>query len=384
MWQSLKYIWTLVICQSLAASSLTQMIFSISIVGKALGGETWATLPIALMPIGTALGIFPMTQLMSFFGRRVVLVYALLLLAVANLVTAYGIYIQSFLVICFGGFLLGISIAAISQLRFAAMELVPNKLKAGAVSAVLLGGILSAFIGPELGFRASELYGQTFVGSYLAMACVALLAIPFLYRVENIRIKKEVAKKSRSVLGLLKQHSFLTAVSSAAVAYGVMSFVMTATPISMHEHFSHSLSDTKWVIQSHITAMFLPSLFSAWIVQRFGIPAMMWAGLAVFMVALLLAFVGQGLMNFWFALVMLGLGWNLLFVAGTVLLPSTHSEQEKFTAQGFNDSVVFTVQAFVALSSGLLLSLLGWQWMLLCCVPLIVWHGILLLKQPKS
>jgi MFS family permease len=130
MWQSLKYIWTLVICQSLAGASLTQMIFSISIVGKALGGESWATLPIALMPIGTALGIVPSTQLMSLFGRRVVLVNALLLLAFANLVAAYGIYIQSLLVLCLGGFLLGISIAAISQLRFAAMELVPNNLQA--------------------------------------------------------------------------------------------------------------------------------------------------------------------------------------------------------------------------------------------------------------
>jgi MFS family permease len=224
------------------------------------------------------------------------------------------------------------------------------------------------------------------------MAFVALSAIPFLYRVENKAVKKEVSKQSRSLLVLLKQHSFITAVSSGVVAYGLMglwayglmSFVMTATPISMHEHFSHSLSDTKWVIQSHIMAMFLPSLFSAWIVQQFGIRMMMWAGLLVFAVALVIAFIGQGLMHFWFALVFLGLGWNLLFIAGTVLLPSTHNDQEKYTAQGFNDSVVFGAQALVALSSGLLLSLLGWHLMLLCCVPLILWQAVLLLKSNKT
>lgn len=378
MRQCLKVVWPLFICQSLAFSCVTQMIFSASIVGKLIGPEQWATLPIALMPIGTALGIYPATRLMSFYGRRLVSIVFLIALALANLLAAFAIQQASFLLLCVGSLLVGISLAALSQLRFAAMELVPSEQQAGAASIVLLGGIVAAFLGPELGLAYSDWFPEKFVGSYIAMALTAVVAIPFLYPVESKVLVKGAEGAGRSLALLLKEKHFLVAVSSAAVAYGVMSYVMTATPISMHEHFGHSLQDTKWVIQSHISAMFLPSLVSAWMVSYFGLRIMMWLGLVVFGLAIGLAFSGQSVAGFWFALICLGLGWNLLFVAGTVLLPSTHQDSEKYTAQGFNDSVVFGVQAFVSVASGLLLSLLGWQWMLLCCIPLLLWHAYLL------
>ena len=383
MWQSFKYIWPLFVCQSLAFSSVTQMIFSVSIVGKQLASEQWATLPIALMPIGTALGVLPLTRSMAVFGRRRVMIFSLLLLVFANVLAAHGINMQSFFLLCLGSFILGISAAALSQLRFAAMEMVPQPLQAGAASMVLFGGIVAANLGPELGLASSEYFEQLFVGSYLVMAVLAFCAIPFLWPVQG---KVVVAKKNsgRKVRELLAQPDFLLAVSAAAVAYAVMSFIMTATPISMHEHFGHSLADTKWVIQSHISAMFLPSLFSAWIIKKLGQKNMMLAGLLAFVLTLVIGFSDQGLWAFWIALVLLGIGWNFLFVSGTVLLPQTHKENERFTAQGFNDSVVFSVQAFVAVCSGILLSMMGWQWMLLMAGPLILWQAYLLFFKQES
>lgn len=381
MWQSLKYIWPLVVCQSLAFSSMTQMIFSVSIVGKQLASEQWATLPIALMPVGTALSVLPITRAMARWGRRSVFLASFLLLAVANLLAAFAIQVESFLFLCGASFALGISSAAVSQIRFAAMEVVPTHLQAGAASMVLFGGIVAATLGPELGLASSELFEKLFVGSYLAMAVLALCGMPFLLPVQGkVTLPTTAGGKNagRSVKELLQQPTFLVAVSAAAIAYALMSFIMTATPVSMHEHFAHSLADTKWVIQSHISAMFLPSLFSAWIVQKLGQKNMMLAGLLAFVLTIVISFLEQGLWAFWVSLVLLGIGWNFLFVSGTILLPQTHTEAERFRAQGFNDSVVFSVQAFVAVSSGILLSILGWQWMLLMAAPLIIWQFYLL------
>jgi len=381
MWQSFKSVWPLFVCQSLAFSSVTQFIFSISIVGKNLGAEEWATLPIALLPIGTAIGILPATKLMSKYGRRFVFGIFLLVLGSSNFLAAYAIKSHSFLFLGVASVCMGISLSALSQLRFAAMELVEKEQQAGAASVVLLGGIVAAGLGPELGLAASEMFTDKFVGSYVVMAGMAFIAIPFLYPVEGKVVISKEKVVGRSLAVLLQQNSFLVAISAAAVAYSVMSFVMTATPISMHEHFGFSLTDTKWVIQSHILAMFLPSLFSAWIVKLLGILKMMWLGLIAFALAIAIAFFNQTLTGFWLALVFLGLGWNFLYVAGTVLLPSTHTEEEKYKAQGFNEFVVFSVQASVALSAGLLLSLLGWQWMLLCSLPLLLGQ-VYLLRKP--
>ncbi len=380
MLKSIRYIWPLFICQSLAFSSVTQMVFSGTIVGRELGPSAWATLPMALLPIGTAVGVLPFTRLMASLGRRRVLIFALLMLAASNVLASVGVSLQSFIMFCCASFLVGVSLAALSQLRFAAMEIVSDDLKAGAANLVLLGGIVAAFVGPELGLAARTWHEQSFVGSYLIMAIVSLCGAIFVFPVQGRIVAEELVGQKVPALSLIQRPPFILALSAGAVAYGLMSYVMTATPISMHDHFQHSLKDSKWVIQSHIAAMFLPSLFNAWLVNFLGFRKMMALGLVAFGGALVIAAFDQSLMSFWLALVCLGLGWNFLYMAGTVMLPSTHSEQEKFSAQGLNDFLVFSVQAFVSFMAGVMLSNLGWVWMLFCCFPLLLWHLLLLLR----
>lgn len=383
MWQSFKQVWPLFVCQILAFSSVTQGVFSASLIGQDLGGAKLATLPIALLPVGTALGILPVTKLMSLFGRRNILLISILLLSTANVFAGLGIDSNSFVLFCIASLCIGLSVAALAQLRFVAMEQVPIELQAGAASSVLLGGIAAAFLGPELGLHFRQMTSNDFAGSYYALAFVALSASLCVLHLPNKSIAQQQRQSGRSISELLKQHRFLTAVSAASIAYGIMSFIMTATPISMHDHFNHSLNDTKWVIQSHILAMFTPSLFSAWLVRNFGIQKMMYAGLCSFLIAIVIAFNKQSVMGFWSALILLGIGWNFLFVAATVMLPSTHSDTERFTAQGFNDAIVFSIQAIVSLSSGVFLSWLGWQYLLLVCMPLIAWQLLLLIYSKK-
>ena len=160
-----------------------------------------------------------------------------------------------------------------------------------------------------------------------------------------------------------------------------MSFVMTGTPISMHNHFGHSLSDTKWVIQSHIAAMFLPSLITPWLFRLFGIRGLMTIGLACYGLTIIVGLIDSSVMGFWLQLVILGIGWNFLFISGTTLLPRTYLKGEKFKAQAFNDSVVFSTQAIASLSAGWAISTTSWQAMLLVCLMPIGFMLVTLLRS---
>ena len=171
------------------------------------------------------------------------------------------------------------------------------------------------------------------------------------------------------------------AIASGASAFVVMSFVMTATPISMHLHHGHSLEDTKWVIQSHIAAMYLPSLLTAWLFKAFNVRGMMIAGLACYGATIVIGLLDASVMGFWGQLVMLGVGWNFLFISGTALLPTAYRQGEHFKAQALNDSVVFSCQAIASLSAGWAISAFNWQTLLLLClIPmalmavLLFWH----------
>jgi hypothetical protein len=161
----------------------------------------------------------------------------------------------------------------------------------------------------------------------------------------------------------------------------VMSFVMTGTPISMHHIYGHSLVDTKWVIQSHIAAMFLPSLITPLLFRLLDIRGMMAAGLACYCATIGIGYYHISVNGFWMQLVLLGVGWNFLFVAGTALLPRAYKKQDRFKGQAINDLSIFTCQALAALSAGWALGLINWQQMLMLCLVPVVLMALLLLVE---
>ena len=164
-----------------------------------------------------------------------------------------------------------------------------------------------------------------------------------------------------------------------------MSFVMTGTPISMHHFHGHSLVDTKWVLQSHVAAMFVPSFIAPILFKHLNIRGMMLAGLVCYCGTIIIGFTDTSVGGFWLQLVLLGIGWNFLFVAGTALLPLTHNDKDRFKAQAINDSVVFTLQAVAALGAGWAINLLSWQQMLVgCLIPIIMMLTVLLWERGKT
>lgn len=366
-------VWLLMIVGSIAMTAAPMVVFTGGFIGANLApNSSLATLPVAMMVVGTAVAVIPVTLLMQRVGRKRAFLLGSFISSGGALLSAFSIAEQSFWLFCGGVLLLGAGLAFVQQYRFAAMESVEPDKMASAAARVLLGGLVAAYVGPEISLGSKELFSTSYVGGFVILAgmyvgCGILL---LLYRPKLVEVS-EYQGAGRGIFEIAAQPIFWAAILSAAVGYAVMSFVMTATPMSMHMDMGHSLEDTKWVIQSHIMAMFIPSFFSGWLIGRFGNSNVMLAGIFAFVLCIIIAFVDQALMNYWFALVLLGIGWNFLFVGGTSLLPQSYREGEQFKAQAFNEFCVFGFQAIASLSSGWVLYKFGWHWLLVICVPLL-------------
>jgi|TARA_B110000879_G_scaffold209816_1_gene298448 MFS family permease len=380
-----RNVWVLTLSNALAASIMTLMILVGSLVGAKLAPSAqWATLPIALTVIGTAISILPATACMQRLGRKRALWAFMGLGIFACWLASSALEQQSFTLFCIAAVLLGSTNAALQQTRFAAMESVAPESAATAASLMMCGGILAAIIGPELAVAGAHLTPVDYQGSYWLAAVTVILGAVLLafYKPTPIAEVQRTASTS-STLSIIRNPTFILAVTSGAVAFVVMSFVMTGTPISMHHVYGHSLADTKWVIQSHIAAMFLPSLIAPLLFNKLGIKGMMATGLACYCGTIGIGYFDISVSGFWLQLVLLGIGWNFLFVSGTALLPRTYQERDKFKGQAINDLTVFTFQALASVSAGWALGLINWQQMLLLCLLPILMMGVMLLIEGR-
>lgn len=375
------------LAQGFAMCAAPLVVFAGGLIGQQLATDTrLATLPLAAMVLGTALAVYPAASIASQYGRKRVFLGAMLVGLIAAMVAVFALQISSFSGFIFAAALIGIVLACIQQFRFAAMESVSTELMPVAAARLLLAGIVAAYLGPELVTLGQLFHSQTFTGAfYLLGICFVIAFLLILLGYHNIQIPQPLGQQSpRSIGEILSHPGILLAMGSAAVGFAVMSFIMTATPISMHEFNHYSLEETKWVIQSHIMAMFIPSLFSGWLVRKLGFIIMMWAGLGIYAISLFIAYWDQALIHYWSALILLGLGWNLLFVAGTALLPQMYQANEAHRVQGLNDLMVFSAQAIASLGSGVLLLLLGWQGLIWVAIPIILIQVALLLNWSRT
>ncbi|MFT4941605.1 MAG: MFS family permease [Paraglaciecola sp.] len=371
-------VWLLTLIQALAMSAGAMMVMVGGVLGSELASDpALATLPLAMMIVGTACGVVPVTRLMQRYGRKRVFIGVSLLAMCASLFAARNVIDQHFIGFASSAFMLGLALAGFQQIRFAAMELVVPEDMPKAASTVLLGGLVAAIVGPELATLGNILVSQTFVGAFYLMAalsfCCAMLftqipATP----VDTMSSAEQANNGARPLSAIIVQPVFILAVSSSVVGYALMSFIMTATPVHMHVVELHSLEHTKWVIQSHIFAMFFPSIFSGWLIASLGVKKIIYAGLGAYTITIVIALSGVELFNYWVALILLGIGWNFLFVGGTCLLAQSYQPSEKFKVQGLNEFLVFGCQATAALSAGMMLNLVGWQGLLLSSFAVVI------------
>ena len=359
--------------QSFGQTATPILVLLGGIVGARIAPDpSWATLPLAIMIIGVACATIPASLLMSRIGRKAGFLIGSGVAILAGLVAAWSIEVEMFLLFCLASFMIGNYAAFMQQFRFAVAESVPPDDVPKCLSFLMLAGIVAAILGPEVGNRFSRTEGLSdYVGSFLGVS--VLMTVSFLILLIFFR-NQEVDEASeeepvRPLGEILAQPKLILAITSAVVGYTIMSLIMTATPVSMHEIDSHSLDDTTWVVQSHILAMYVPSLFSGFLIARFGVFRIIQSG---FLIMLGCVAVGWGepmLMHYWWSMVLLGVGWNFLFLGGTTLLTQSYRSSEGFAVQAINDFLVFGLQAVGSLGAGVLLAVYGWNGVILFSAP---------------
>ena len=360
------------VAQAFGSAGLSMMVLLGGIIGAGLApSRAWATLPVAIMVLGMALASVPAALLMQRVGRRLGFTGAAALGAVAAGGAALAVARSSFGGFILAGALIGVSSAFMQQYRFAAAENAAPGQTARTVSFVLLANVVSGFLGPELGRRGQNWFGGHYAGSFISLAAIYVVALVALTFYRDVRPPAVQAAAGRTLRQIVTQRSYLVAVFGAAGAFWVMSLIMTATPVHLLQMHGFDLTAVTRIIQSHIAAMFVPSLFTGLLLERLGIQRMMLLGASFLAACVLLSLIERDFVHYLGALVLLGLGWNFLFVASTVLLTRTYLPGERFRAQAANDLVVFFFQGLASLSAGAVLFATDWRVFNLANLPLL-------------
>ena len=357
--------------------SFTSPVVSVLLSGIIGAGMTninyLATLPTALMIVGTAVGSLFASKIMKMKGRKFGFSLASIINSFFSLICAYAVLINSFNLFCIGNLAIGLSAAFAQQYRFAATESVETSNIPKAISLILLLGIVASLLGANIVSVTKDFYITTYVGSYIAMSLLTIIPFFFFlfYQNEDKVDQKEI-KSQKTIFQLLSNKNIQLSILSAGVGYTTMSTLMTATPISMKMMHGFSLFSTGIVLQLHVIGMFLPSLITGDLINKFGHKKMIYAGIIIMLSTIATHFVFETYYGYMIGLILLGVGWNFLFVSGTSLLVVSYNKEDKFLAQGLNDFVVFSSQSIGALSAGILLFSTSWKTLNLICLPLLI------------
>ena len=335
-----------------------------------------ATLTVTGYVIGTALMTLPASFFMKRHGRRAGFIVGALLGILGGLTCAAAVAVGSFWLLCFGTFCAGTYNAFGLQYRFAAADMAPADWKPKAISWTLAGGILGGFIGPWAGKLTRDVWSVEFAATYASLSVFAVVALAIASR---LRVPEMVdagqQDSGRPLSAIARQPAFAVAVLAAALGYGTMNLLMAATPLAM-DICGLPFADAAFVLQWHVLGMYGPSFFTGSLIKRFGVLRILATGVVLMLVCIALALSGATLMHFWWALFLLGVGWNFLYIGGTSLLTETYAPAERAKVQGSNDFAVFGVQALSSVSAGALVLGGGWHTLNLYAIPVVLAIGL--------
>jgi len=330
-----------------------------------------ATLPVAMMMVGVVIAALPASLLMKRVGRRTgFLVGALLGGAGGGVVSILGVAAGSFWLFSAGNLLLGVYQAFANYHRFAAADAASPAFQNQAISLVLAGGVAAAFLGPLNASRTTDLLAVADAGPYAVIVVLAILGAGLHL---GLRIPNEHDARTghqRPLREIMAQPAVPVAMLTATVGYMIMILVMTATPLAM-QRSGFELPQAATVMQWHVLGMFVPSFFTGHLIARFGHATILLAGTAVLTGSIATAVADETMAHYLLALVLLGVGWNLLFIGGSALLATTHTPAERGKVQGLNELVIFTAVAIGSLLAGVLLHTAGWARLNLLLLPFV-------------
>ena len=383
-----RHLGLLALCQGLFLTNNVTFIAINGLVGLALAPEAWmATLPVTGYVVGAALSTLLVARLQARVGRKRSFQWGLVVAALSALVCAWAVSQRNFGLLVATTVVAGFYSANASLYRFAGPELVAPNFKERAISLVLAGGIIGAFLGPNLASATRLWLPVPFAGAYVSLfgvALVSLLAMSFIRFPEHVA-PQPGASRGRPWQELVRQPVFAVAVVASALGYGVMNLLMAATPIAMQQ-CRHPFDSAALVLEWHVLGMFVPSFFTGHLIRRFGALPIMGVGVALNLVCVAVALSGVDLMQFLVALFALGVGWNFLYTGGTTLFTQAYRPEEKNRAQGMMDFCVFSTMAVSSFASGALITTQGWQWLnlgSLVPIALVAWALVWMARRPS-
>jgi len=374
----------LTFAQIFGASSPPIIISLGGLVGRQLiDNPELSTLPVSIYQLGVAASVLPAAFLMRAWGRRNAYLFGGTFGLLSGLVAATGIIIGSFWIFCLGTMLAGFYGAYVQSYRFAATDDAAPQKRGQAISIIMIGGLVAAVIGPQLAVWTLNAWPDVpYAGSFLSQAVLAALALPILFFLSAPRHQNALPKhaKKRKIGEILRLKNYLLGVATGAVSYGLMSFLMTASPMAMHDH-NHHTTEAIFGIQMHILAMFGPSFFTGSLIKRYGAGIITAVGLFLIMLAAAADLTGTQLSHFYVGLILLGLGWNFGFIGSTTIIAQHCHAQDREQIQGINDFIIFGVVALSSFFSGALLHSLGWFMINILVFPItlsvllpLLWH----------
>jgi len=370
-----KTVVILSLCQALLGTGNILLIAMAALIGQSLApSDALITFPLALQFVGLMTATIPASLIMNKLGRRKGFYLGNMLGISGAICCSIALMLQSFVGFCAGSFLLGIGIGFGTLYRFAAVESCAVADKSKAISYVMLGGVLAAFLGPALAVESKDwISGYPFTGSFLGVVGLNILAFILLTRADFPEPADNTANPmvQRPLKEILAQPIFILSVVAATIGYVAMNLIMSATPLAMDHHGFH-FSDSAWVIQWHVLGMFLPSFITPKLIQRFGAIKLIQAGSVLILLCIAINFDGQSLWHFWSALVLLGLGWNFMFISATHMVTSAYLPHEKAKSQAANEFIIFSMVTVSALSSGWLEASIGWSKMNLLMIVVVL------------
>jgi len=385
----------LVLAQAVLGAQMPMLFIIGGLAGQSLATNIcFATLPITLIVLGSMLAATPISAIMQRYGRRAGFLVGAAAGAIGGAVGAYGLYLASFPVFLLGSLITGVYMSAHGFYRFAAADTASDAYRPKAISYVMAGGLAAAIVGPQLVKFTADAYVIPFIGTYVAIILLNVVGSLLFFALD---IPKPPPPSDDDDVGrtrweLITTPRIAVAVICGTVTYALMNLVMTSTPLAV-VGCGFTTNNAADVVTAHVLAMYVPSFFTGHLIARFGAQRIMGAGLLILTGAGAIALSGVALENFFFALILLGLGWNFGFIGATSMLAGEHTPQERGRMQGLNDLILFGGVTLASLSSGGLMNCSGgspqegWMAVNIAMVPFIALAGaalIWLMFQPKT
>ncbi|MEZ8696417.1 MFS transporter [Vibrio lentus] len=369
-----RNVWLLSLCQALLMTGNILLISVIGLIGKQIAPSvSMITLPVALQFLGLMAATIPASLISGKLGRkRGFSIGNVVGITGASLAT-YALSQQHFYLFCFATFLLGIGIGFGTLYRFAAIEVCDENARHRAISLSMAGGVLAAVLGPNLAIMSQQWSADgLYIGAFASLIGLNILALALLQTIQFPKVSfNSQAPKADPLSVIVKAPNFIGAVFAAMVAYAVMNILMTATPLAMIG-CGFDFTKAAGVIEWHVLGMFVPAFFTGSLIEKFGSRMMILAGGVLFVVSIAINIHGVSIWHFRAALVVLGVGWNFMFIAATGLFSQSYQAQNKAKAQAFNEFVVFGCVTVTALLSGWLESTVGWQNLNVYVLPFVL------------